>query len=108
VYLKGESSQRNIQTDTRGILNEKDTVAQSKFSGIGSSGGKHLEQRPNERFFRAKTSQQSKIRVNGEPWFTPPLRRDSANEAESPAVFLANCLQLQRGGDDIVHFLFRL
>jgi hypothetical protein len=108
VCFKWVGTEGNVQPHAFGILEEQNAVANSKLRGVRSSGDEYLEQRLDECAFRAETGHQSKVRIVGEPWLAPSLHRNSANETKSPTLFLANCLQLKGGGEDIVHFRFHL
>jgi len=94
--LERHRAERDIERRTLRCLEENDPCLQCEFPGIRPTPAKFPKESINKGFFPSETCQERQVRILGQARFTPPLDRDSSNEAELPVPAFAEGLDLQR------------
>ncbi len=78
-------------------------MGEGEFGGLGNPRLEVAQQLADVGFLPAETGQQRQIDVNGLSRLAPALQSQSADEAELPALALANRLQFSGGLDNFIH-----
>jgi hypothetical protein len=104
-FLKWQGSQGNVKPYASRGLKEKDPVLKRKLGRVRDSSLERLEEDVNERLLAAKAGEKGQVCVHCYSRLTPTEDRNPAYKTKTPAVLLADFLQLGSRLDDLIHEL---
>src|SRR5947209_6836262 len=98
-----QSAERYVNSHSAWRLQQQDAMAAGEFAGILNPAGISGEQSADDALFPAKTRQHGKIHVPRHPRLAPSLDGDPADAAGTPALRIAEGLELAGCLEEIDH-----